>query len=112
MAKKTRAMKTAGRKRAAKRELIDTGVDERFVRRGDRGRFKESDDVGRSLSADRRKKANTKIKSGQGDRGDRLQAAMRSSRLPVVKQLHDFGFHVSAVVATPTDGESARTRLH
>jgi hypothetical protein len=33
--------------------------------------FKESDDVGRSLSVDRRKKAGTKVKSGQADKGDR-----------------------------------------
>lgn len=70
MAKKA-AKKTAGRKKAAKRELIDTGTDKRFVRRGAAGKFKESDDVGKSLSADRRKKAKTKVKSGQGDKGDR-----------------------------------------
>ena len=71
MAKKATAKKTADRKKAAKRELIDTGTDKRFVRRGAAGKFKESDDVGRSLSADRRKKAKTKVKSGQGDKGDR-----------------------------------------
>jgi hypothetical protein len=69
--KKSAAKKTGGRKRAAKRELIDTGTDKRFVRRGSGGRFKESEDVGRSLSADRRKKAEAKVKSGQGDKGDR-----------------------------------------
>jgi hypothetical protein len=53
------------------RELIDTGNDKRFVRRDDEGRFKESDDVGASLAADRRQPAKTKVKSGQGDRGDR-----------------------------------------
>ena len=71
MAKKTTVKKTAGRKKAAKRELIDTGSDKRFVRRGAAGKFKESDDVGKSLSVDRRKKAKTKVKSGQGDKGDR-----------------------------------------
>jgi hypothetical protein len=71
MAKKAAAKKAAGRKKAAKRELIDTGADKRFVRRGARGKFKESDDVGKSLTADRRKKAKTKVKSGQGDKGDR-----------------------------------------
>jgi hypothetical protein len=71
MAKKAAAKKTAGRKKTAKRELIDTGADKRFVRRGARGKFKESDDVGKSLTADRRKKAKTKVKSGQGDKGDR-----------------------------------------
>jgi hypothetical protein len=58
------------RKKAAKRELIDTGRDKRFVRRGAKGRFKESDDVGRSLLADRRRQAKTKAKPGQGDKGD------------------------------------------
>ena len=40
---------------ASKRELIDTGTDKRFVRRDKGGQFKESDDVGRSLSQDRRR---------------------------------------------------------
>ena len=55
----------------ANRELVDTGTDKRFVRRGKRGRFKESDDQGRSLAADRRKKAKRAVKAGQGDKGDR-----------------------------------------
>jgi hypothetical protein len=55
----------------AKRELINTGTDKRFVRRNTKGQFKESDDVGRSLAADRRKRAKTKVKPGQGDKGDR-----------------------------------------
>jgi hypothetical protein len=59
------------KRRSAKRELIDTGTDKRFVRRSAKGRFKESDDVGRSLAADRRKKAKRKVKSGYGDKGDR-----------------------------------------
>ena len=53
------------------RELIDTGTDKRFVRRDEKGQFKESDDVGRSLAADRRQKAKTKVRKGDGDRGDR-----------------------------------------
>ncbi len=56
---------------SSKRELIDTGSDKRYVRRDSNGRFKESDDVGRSLAADRRQKAKTETKSGHGDRGDR-----------------------------------------
>ena len=56
---------------AAKRELIDTGRDKRYVRRSAKGQFKESDDVGRSLAADRPRKAKTIAKPGQGDRGDR-----------------------------------------
>lgn len=54
----------------SKRELVDTGTDKRYVRRDDQGRFKESDDVGRSLSADKRRKAKSDAKPGEGDRGD------------------------------------------
>jgi len=54
----------------ADRELIDTGNDKRFVRRDDEGRFKESDDVGKSLAADRRTHAQTTAPKGQGDKGD------------------------------------------
>jgi hypothetical protein len=53
-----------------KRELIDTGRDKRYVRRDEKGLFKESDDVGRSLSQDVRRKAKTVVKPGYGDRGD------------------------------------------
>jgi len=53
-----------------KRELINTGTDKRYVRRDERGRFTKVDDVGRSLSADRRQHAATVVKRGQGDRGD------------------------------------------
>ena len=70
-ATKKTAKKKGAKKKASKRELIDTGTDKRFVRRNSKGEFKESDDVGRSLSADRRKKAKRKAKSGQGDKGDR-----------------------------------------
>jgi hypothetical protein len=52
------------------RELIDTGTDKRYVRRDEKGRFDESDDVGRSLSQDVKQHAKTEVKSGQGDRGD------------------------------------------
>jgi hypothetical protein len=53
-----------------KRELIDTGRDKRYVKRDEEGQFKESDDVGRSLSQDVRRKAKTVVKPGYGDRGD------------------------------------------
>ena len=59
-------------KKSAKshRELIDTGSDKRFVRRDEKGEFKESDDVGRSLARDRQQHAKTEVEPGQGDRGD------------------------------------------
>lgn len=55
---------------SSKRELIDTGTDKRYVRRDEKGQFKESDDVGRSLSRDVKHKAKTEVPPGQGDRGD------------------------------------------
>jgi hypothetical protein len=66
MAKKKRS--------SSKRELIDTGRNKMYAKRGAKGRFKEMDDVGRSLSADRRRTATTKAKSGYGDQGDRARA--------------------------------------
>jgi hypothetical protein len=51
--------------------LIDTGSDKRFVRRDQKGQFKESDDVGRSLAQDQKRQSNTKPKRGEGDKGDR-----------------------------------------
>jgi hypothetical protein len=59
------------KRQAAKRELINTGTDKRYVRRDARGRFGESDDVGRATAQDRRRAAASKAKKGQGDRGDR-----------------------------------------
>ena len=58
-------------KKATRRELIDTGNDKRYVRRSPSGAFKESDDVGRSLAQDQKRAAKTRVKPGQGDRGDR-----------------------------------------
>ncbi len=56
----------------AKRELIEPHKgDKRYVRRDEAGRFKEVDDVSRSLSQDVRRAAKTEAKPGQGDRGDR-----------------------------------------
>ena len=70
-AKKSSAKKSA-KKVSSKRELITPRKgDSRYIRRDAKGRIKESDDVGRSLKQDRARKAKTKVKSGQGDRGDR-----------------------------------------
>ena len=52
------------------RTLIKSKGGKRYVRRK-AGRFtKSQDDVGRSLSADRRKKAKTVARKRDGDRGD------------------------------------------
>ena len=56
----------------SKRELIEPHKgDKRYVRRDASGRFKEVDNVSRSLSQDRRQHAKTASKKGEGDRGDR-----------------------------------------
>ncbi len=57
-----------------KRDLVDTGTDKRYVRRDDGGQFtKDQVDVGKSLTADRKVKAKTVAKPGQGDRGDQAK---------------------------------------
>ncbi|HYF35046.1 MAG TPA: hypothetical protein VD994_07120 [Prosthecobacter sp.] len=63
--------KKAARKVSGKRELIAPRGDKRYIRRDAKGRIKESDDVGKSLSQDRKRKATKKAAKGQGDRGDR-----------------------------------------
>ncbi len=68
MAKSTK--KSDAKKSTSKRTLIAPKGDKRFIRRDEKGRFKESDDVGKSLSKDVKQTAKTKIKAGQGDKGD------------------------------------------
>ncbi len=57
------------------REIIEPNKgDKRYARRDDQGRFTESqDDMSKSLSQDVKKSAKTKVKSGQGDRGDQAR---------------------------------------
>jgi hypothetical protein len=75
------------RKSASKRELIAPKGDKRLIRRDAQGRIKESDDLGRSLSADQRSKAKTAVPKGQGDKGD--QKARRSRRERAVGVLQE-----------------------
>jgi hypothetical protein len=71
---------------ARKRELIEPHKgDKRYVRRNKKGEFKEVDDVGRSLSADRRRKAKTVTKAGQGDKGDRAAPKKKTAKKVKVK---------------------------
>jgi hypothetical protein len=58
---------------AGKRKLIDTGTDKRF-RRGEHDRFKEVDDLGRSLRQDVRRRAKRGVKAGHGDKGDQKRS--------------------------------------
>ena len=52
------------------REHIEPKGDDRYIRRDDKGRITESDDVGRSLPTDTRQPAKKKVKPGYGDQGD------------------------------------------
>ena len=63
----------AGKKQSRDRELIDTGNDKRYVRRDEKGRFDEVDNQSRSLAQDVKHHAKTKVKAGQGDKGDRAR---------------------------------------
>jgi hypothetical protein len=60
------------------RELIEPRKgDKRYVRRK-KGKFStRQSDVGRSLASDRRSKAKTIVKKGEGDRGDQRRAGMK-----------------------------------
>jgi len=69
---------------ARKRELIEPHKgDKRYVRRNKKGEFKEVVDVGRSLAADRRHKAKSVSKEGQGDKGDRPAAKKKKTKVKV-----------------------------
>lgn len=57
---------------AGKRELIEPNKgDKRYVRRDEKGQFKDQVDVGRSHAQDQKRDAKNDAKPGQGDRGDR-----------------------------------------
>ena len=44
--------------------------DRRYVRRDNEGHFGKTVDAGKSVASDRRTKAKTTVKKGDGDRGD------------------------------------------
>lgn len=57
--------------KTSKRTVIEPHKgDRRYARRNKSGEFKKQVNVGRSLAADRRTTAKTKVPKGQGDRGD------------------------------------------
>jgi len=73
MAKKAKkaAKKKAKKRSTQQRERLSSKNAKFYAKRSTKGRFKEMDEVGRSSSTDRRRKAKKKTKSGYGDRGDR-----------------------------------------
>jgi len=56
--------------KTSKRTVISPRGSRRYVRRNKKGEFKKQVKVGKSLAADRKRTAKTKVKKGQGDRGD------------------------------------------
>ena len=67
---------------ASKRTLLEPHKgDRRYVRRSKTGQFKKEVNVGRSLAADRRRKAKARVAKGQGDRGDTQSAGSVVKRL-------------------------------
>jgi hypothetical protein len=59
---------------ATKRETLKSKAGTSYTRRDEQGQFKEHDEKGRSLAQDRRRKAKTTAKKGQGDKGDQRPA--------------------------------------
>ncbi len=82
-----------------------------FAKQNAQGQFKEMDDVGRSLSADRRRTAKTSVKSGHGDQGDRPRAASEeevATRAPRAERHEEiFGAVCPPRCGTACSGERA-----
>ena len=67
------------------RTLIAPRGDKRYARRK-KGKFtKSQDDVGRSLAADRRRKAKKVAKKGEGDRGDQKRRKVKRKKRYVLR---------------------------
>ncbi len=81
-----KATKTASKKSSNKRELIEPNGDKRYIRRDEKGRIKESDDVSRSLSQDVRKTAKNKVTSGHGDEGDQAPKKKAEAKKSIAKK--------------------------
>jgi hypothetical protein len=80
VAKKTQ--KRSGAKRASpagKRDLVRRPKASAYAKRTTRGRFKETDDVGRSQKADKPRKAKRTVRSGYGDQGDQKRGGTRKA---------------------------------
>ena len=71
-----------GTNRTGKRTMIEPRKgDKRYVRRNKKGQFKSEVNVGRSLSADRKRKAKKTVAKGQGDRGDTARSRSGSGNV-------------------------------
>ncbi len=61
----------AKKRSATARDTVKSRAGTFYAKRTTSGRFKEMDEVGRSLAADRRTRAKRTVASGHGDQGDR-----------------------------------------
>lgn len=61
------------------RETIKNRGGSFYARRDEEGQFSQMSEKGRSLTADRRTKAKTTVKSGEGDRGDQKPRAKKAA---------------------------------
>ena len=82
MAKQSRKRTAQKRSRpAGQRDLVRRPKASAYAKRTARGRFKEMDDVGRSQTTDKPRKAKTTVRSGYGDQGDkRPRTSKRTGR--------------------------------
>ena len=65
-----RFMPAKKKRSASKRDNVKANNATFYAKRTARGRFKEMDEKGRSLSTDRRRRAKRTVRSGHGDQGD------------------------------------------
>ena len=78
MAKKSPARTSkAKRTSTTKRDLVRRPGASGYAKRTSTGRFKDVDDVGRSQSADKPRRAKKQVRSGYGDQGDRTTRAAK-----------------------------------
>ena len=68
------------------RETIKNRAGSFYARRDKEGQFSEMDEKGRSLAADRRTKAKTVAKKGDGDRGDQKRTRSTSTKKAASKK--------------------------
>ena len=61
----------------SKRERLSTRTSTQYTKRTAKGRFKEMDEVGRSQTTDRRRKAKKTVRAGFGDQGDQRRSRKR-----------------------------------
>ncbi len=78
--------KAASTKSSNKRTLISPNADNRYIKRDPKGRIKESDDQGRSLSQDVKQSSKNKVKPGYGDQGDQPKKKSAATKKPAAKK--------------------------